>query len=319
MSLAKILGIVCLSLFPATFLAQNKIIQEESQVEPVPSSSRELKRKVAILRFSNETQYGKGLFYNRENDPIAKQALDILSAKLAAADKFILLERSDLADILEEAQFGNITPQMVGADYAIIGSVTQYGRKEVGDAGVFRSSKSQIVEAAVSIRLVDTTTGVILYSGEGKGEAKIKTKQVLGIGGKAGYDATLSDKAISMAISALVENVINKCTNKPWRAYFLSYDENAVVISGGAAQGIRAGDLFQIVERGKSVRNPQTGISLELPGKTVGRVEVLSVGGDTPQSEYAFVRVLEGNVDRTNLETYYLQETIPVDSSQEKL
>ena len=29
-----------------------------------------LKRKVAIGRFSNETQYGKGIFYDRENDPI---------------------------------------------------------------------------------------------------------------------------------------------------------------------------------------------------------------------------------------------------------
>lgn len=43
------------------------------------------KRKVAIGRFSNETQYAKGLFYDKENDPMRKQALDILSSKLAAS------------------------------------------------------------------------------------------------------------------------------------------------------------------------------------------------------------------------------------------
>ena len=52
---------------------------------------RTIKRKVAIGRFSNETQYAKGLFYDKENDPMRKQALDILSSKLAATGKFILL------------------------------------------------------------------------------------------------------------------------------------------------------------------------------------------------------------------------------------
>ena len=46
---------------------------------------RTIKRKVAIGRFSNETQYAKGLFYDKENDPMGKQALDILSSKLASS------------------------------------------------------------------------------------------------------------------------------------------------------------------------------------------------------------------------------------------
>lgn len=57
----------------------NQSIQENGMV---------LKRKVAIGRFSNETQYAKGIFYDKENDPMGKQALDILSAKLAASGKF---------------------------------------------------------------------------------------------------------------------------------------------------------------------------------------------------------------------------------------
>ena len=62
-----------------------------------------LKRKVAIGRFSNETQYGKGIFYDRENDPMRKQAMDILSSKLAASGKFILLERDDLDVLVKES------------------------------------------------------------------------------------------------------------------------------------------------------------------------------------------------------------------------
>lgn len=47
----------------------------------VAQEERTIKRKVAIGRFSNETQYAKGMFYDRKNDPMRKQALDILSSK----------------------------------------------------------------------------------------------------------------------------------------------------------------------------------------------------------------------------------------------
>ena len=110
-------------------------------VEPVKQNTTDagkvIKRKVAIGRFSNETQYAKGIFYDKENDPMGKQALDILSAKLAASGKFILLERGDLASLLEEAKKSDNGLATIGADYMIIGSVTEFGRKNVGKSGVF--------------------------------------------------------------------------------------------------------------------------------------------------------------------------------------
>jgi curli biogenesis system outer membrane secretion channel CsgG len=82
--------------------SQRKTEIVETVNVPVADDGLVLKRKVAIGRFSNETQYAKGIFYDKENDPMGKQALDILSSKLAASGKFLLLERSDLAALLEE-------------------------------------------------------------------------------------------------------------------------------------------------------------------------------------------------------------------------
>lgn len=284
-------------------------------VEPVVQENHDLggkviKRKVAIGRFSNETQYAKGIFYDKENDPMGKQALDILSAKLAASGKFLLLERNDLTSLLEEAKKNENGLATVGADYMIIGSVTEFGRKNIGKSGVFSNTKSQIVEAAVAIRLVDVSTGLIIYSDEGKGSAELTTRTTLGVGGKADYDATLSDKAISEAIGQLVENIINKCTNKPWRTYFLSYDSDAQIIAGGASQGIKAGDTFAVKTRGKKVKNPQTGVMIELPGKTLGNVTVVETAGDTPETEYSIVSFSGDNssIDANKLLDYYIEE-----------
>ncbi len=146
---------------------QQKVVRVESQVQAVKNDYQGLKRKVAIARFSNETQYAKGVFYDKANDPMGKQAVDILSTKLAATNKFILLERSDMDKIVEELKIAdNENYQKVGADYLIIGSITEFGRKNVGDVNAFSRSKTQTVQAGVSIRLVNVSTGQIIYSDE---------------------------------------------------------------------------------------------------------------------------------------------------------
>ena len=131
----------------------------------------------------------------------------------------------------------------------------------------------------------------------------------MGVGGRADYDATLSDKAISEAIGQLVENIINNCTDKPWRTFFLTYDSDAQMIAGGASQGIREGDVFAVKTRGRKVKNPQSGVMMELPGKQIGTVTVSATGGDTPETEYSFVEYNGSTpIDATKLNTYYIEE-----------
>ena len=264
-----------------------------------------LKRKVAIGRFTNETQYGKGIFYDRENDPMRKQAMDILSSKLAASEKFILLERDDLDVIVKET---GSEMQKIGADYIILGSITQFGRKTEGDEGIFSSTKTQTVEATVNVRLVDVASGLIIYSDEAKGQAETSSKTTLGIGGTAGFDATLSDKAISAALTQLVENIINKCMDKPWRGYILTVEDGEYVISGGVTQGITPGTTFGLYKKGKMVNNPQTGANVELPGKRLGQVTVTANFGDTPETEISFSTYEGEAIDTDHLELYYLME-----------
>lgn len=305
----KFLVTTLLLTFSLGGFAQRKVEVVDTNLQEVSDEGLVLKRKVAIGRFTNETQYAKGVFYDKENDPMGKQALDILSSKLAASGKFLLLERSDLSTLLEESKKGENVAATIGADYMIIGSITEYGRKNIGKSGVFSNQKTQMVEAAVSVRLVDVSTGLIIYSDEAKGSAELTTKTSMGIGGKAGFDATLSDKAISEAIGQLVENIINKCTDSSWKTYFLSYDSDAILIAGGQSQGLKEGLTFAVMTKGKQVKNPQTGIMITLPGKKVGTATVIMTGGDTPETEYSFVEVTTSEeINATNMSNYIIQE-----------
>lgn len=304
------LALVSLALIGCGTTAKTTVNKTEGSLnETVDASAYQgLKRTVAIARFSNETEYAKGAFYDKDNDPLGKQAIDILSAKLSARGKFVLLERADADKIQAEIANHGGSAQKVPADYLIIGSITEFGRKTTGEVGFVSRSKKQSVEAGVNVRLVDVRTGQIIYSEEGKGEAETTSSTTFGMGGVQGYDATLSDKAISAAIEKLVDNIEKTCMDRPWKSYFLSYDGDGIIIAGGAKQGVKAGSVLSVYERGKQVKNPQTGMMIELPGKQVAKLTVLMTGGTTVTDEYAVVELSEGSVDSAKLANYVIQD-----------
>lgn len=261
-----------------------------------PQEQNGLKRKVAIGRFTNETKYGQSFFIDANNDRIGKQAMDILSAKLFESGKFIMLERADLSKIEDELKIGNSATLSNAADYVILGSITEFGRKEVSDVGLFSRVKKQEAFARVHIRIVDVSTGEIVYSEEGKGSAFTEDGTVMGVGGKAAYNSQLNDKAISAAISDLTSNIIENMTDKPWRGYILGYEDGNLITSGGASQNIKVGDNFDVYQKGREVRNPQTNMMITLPGKKVASITIVATMGDTPQSEVSLAEIKSGNI-----------------------
>jgi Uncharacterized protein involved in formation of curli polymers len=274
----------------------------------VEKQERFLKRKVAIARFSNETKYGQGFFYDQNDDRLGKQAMDIFSAKLTATDKFILLERVDLSHLNKEKEMAKLEDLHIPADYLILGSITEFGRKTTSDVGVFSRAKKQTAYAKVSVRLVDVRTSQIVYSEEGSGEAFSEAETVLGVGTTAEYDATLNDKVISAAIGKLVNNISENLLEKPWRSYILSYEENKILIAGGKLQGIKEGDMFIVYKRGQKINNPQTGIPIELPGKEVGKLKVQSLIPGDVTTELSVCTKESGDVSAINFTDYYIQE-----------
>jgi curli biogenesis system outer membrane secretion channel CsgG len=255
-----------------------------------------LKRKVAIGRFTNETRYGQSFFLDQNNDKVGKQAMDILSSKLFQTGKFIMLERADLGKIEKELKIGNSNSLDNPADYLILGSITELGYKEVSDVGLFSRVKKQEMSAKVHIRIVDVSTGQIIYSEEGKGIAFSEAGTVMGVGGKAGYDGQLNDKAIEAAISDLASNIIENMLDKPWKGYILGFEDGNLITSGGKSQNIKVGDIFDVFQKGKQVKNPQTNMMITLPGKKIASISIVATMGDTPETEISLASITSGDL-----------------------
>lgn len=267
----------------------------QTQAQQSGVAKKGLKRKVAIARFTNETRYGQSFFLDDQKDRIGKQAVDILSNKLMQTEKFIMLERADLDKLQKELAIGNAAPLRNMADYLIVGSVTEFGRKDTGEVGILSRTKRQTAFAKVHVRMIDIYTGQVIYSEDGEGSAFSEAGTVFGVGGRAGYDSTLDDKALDAAITNLASNIIEKLLDKPWRGYILGQEDNQLIISGGKSQNIGIGDVFNVYLEGKKVKNPQTNMEVTLPAKKLAKIKVVTALGETPENEVSLCQVVEGD------------------------
>jgi curli biogenesis system outer membrane secretion channel CsgG len=267
-------------------------------VEPVLSNQPTgLKRKVAIARFSNETLYGKGAFYVKENDPLANKATDILASKLAQSQKFVLLEASNDA---KGSSYGFDTEKLIGVDYIIVGSVSEFGRKDETDSKVFSRSREQTAIATVNIRLIDVKTGKVIYGEEGSGSSASQNKSSFGVGSTASYDTSINDQAISAAISKLIDNIINKLTDSPWKSFILSEQDGTYLIAGGKTQGVQVGNEFSVEQKGKEMKNPQTGGTITLPGTQIATLKVVQVvDAQNADNEVSICTLQSGAITQT--------------------
>jgi len=307
LSLLLMTGTLLLSVGCSTVTKPNNNVLAQSQPnisETVQQTDRVLKRKVAIARFTDETRHSNLFAINPNGDRIGKQATDILAARLNQTGKFILLERSDLDKINSEKSLNNLQSDTIGADYLIIGSISEFGRSAESEVGVFSRNKIQKAKAKVNVRLVEVATGRVVYSEEGSGESTAEANTVFGVGSRAAYDSSLDDKAISAAISQLINNLINNLLDTPWRAYLVGQQEGLYIMTGGKSQGIQEGDIFRVMKAGKKVKNPQTGLMIELPGKEVAsiRVDLLVGEGD---NEVALCSLAQGQIEG-DLAQYYV-------------
>jgi curli biogenesis system outer membrane secretion channel CsgG len=256
----------------------------------------QLKRKIAVARFTNETQSGNTFLVSSEGDRLGKQASDILSARLAETNQFLLFERLDSEKTSAEQMLAGLSEEGVSVDYIILGSVSEFGRSTESDSGVFSRTKTQKAFAKVNVRLVEVETGRIVFAAEGAGEASSSAKKTMGVGSSAGYDQSLTDVAISSAISQVTSNLIENMTGKPWRSYVLSEEDGLFVIAGGAGQGLQTDMYLDVAIEGKKIKNPQTGAMITLPGKNVASLKVLYSFGEDEFSQISFTELIKGEV-----------------------
>lgn len=190
------------------------------KVEAAATPYRGVRVPVAIGKFDNRSNFMRGIFSDGI-DRLGSQAKTTLAAHLQQSQRFSVLDRENLAEARQEAQYQAKTQGIKGADFVVTGDISEFGRKETGDQqlfGLLGRGKSQVAYAKVTLNIVNTLTSEVVFSARGAGEYELSNREVVGFGGTAGYDATLNGKVLDLAIREAVNALVAGLDNGQWAA-----------------------------------------------------------------------------------------------------
>ncbi len=174
------------------------------------------KPRVAVLEFKNKADNQ----YWWHGGAEAMQ--DVFVTELFKSGKFRVVEREQLAALMQEKNLtlsGDLDPatavrigKILGVNYLLTGSVTEYGVTDKGGHGRgigklpgFSAGKRSFV-AAVNSRLIDTSTGEIVWADEARAEESSVKVSVGGFGGGV-EDQRMFDKVMKPCIQQLVASI----------------------------------------------------------------------------------------------------------------
>ena len=191
---------------------------EVAKVQAASTQPQGPRVPVAVGKFDNRSNYMMGVFSDGI-DRLGSQAKTSLVAHLQQSQRFSVLERENMNEISQEAKLQGVAQTVRGASFLITGDITEFGRKEVGDQqffGVLGRGRSQVAYAKITLNVVNTRTSEVVYSARGAGEYQLSTREVVGFGGTAGYDATLNGKVLDLAMRDAVDNLSSARDSSKW-------------------------------------------------------------------------------------------------------
>jgi curli biogenesis system outer membrane secretion channel CsgG len=185
-------------------------------VVPALQAAASDRPRIAVLEFKNKAE-NQWWWHGG-----AQAAQDVFVTELVKSGKFRVVEREQLAALMQEKNLtlsGDLDPstavrvgKLLGVNYLLTGAVTEYGITEksghapgIGRLPGFSAGKKTFV-AALNARLIDTSTGEILWADEARAEESSVKVNVGGFGGGVD-DQRMFDKVMKPCILQLTASI----------------------------------------------------------------------------------------------------------------
>jgi curli biogenesis system outer membrane secretion channel CsgG len=243
------------------------------------------KRKVVIAEFKNQTRFG--------SRRLGSNLTDIITTELVKSNRFIVLEREDLAKVMQEINFSNTLGQgqlaserkFQDADYVITGAITKYSVNTTGNKGIISSSKIQRAEISFDMKMINVRTGEVVLSDQGEGVSDVEYGTTLGVGNTGGYDEGLEQEAFRAAAIDVMDNIIETVNKTPWMANVAKISGNKLYINAGQKSNLKIDTKLSVYKQGEKIEF--NGRFLGFEENKVGEAKVVNyLGEDAAILEY---------------------------------
>jgi TolB-like protein len=251
---------------------------------------------IAVLDFAADKDtitFGQGFIVRETVETSTAFLTSELMTFLVKANKFDVVERSRMKDILTEQEFsesGYISPEtavklgkLIGADYFVMGKIEQFqagieSKKIPYTNEVQRQYEGKIT---VNVRIVDSRGGKVVAANkfivEHEDRNRRRDKEVT----PDDFLDALKEKAVKEIVNGIVEGVF------PLKIIKIAGDN--VYINRGAGVSFKVGDTLTVLSQGEGLVDPDTGESLGSAEEEIGRVEVVTI-----QKKFSTAKILSG-------------------------
>ncbi len=263
-------------------------------------AGKEPKKRVAVVDFENKAGYR-----HRQGD-IGDGLTEKLIEALIETDKFIVLERQALKDVLAEQNLKNVATvkpavlgRLTGAQALIRGVVThvevtggQEGGVRLGKVKV--GGNKQKVSVKVNLRIIDTVTGQILESKTVEGTAKKRGGRLQFRSKDVETDLKVEDnvpvgEAADNAVEQAVEKIVAGMEKIPWQGSISRVSGQQIFINAGYQENVQPGLTLRVFEKGVELIDKETNESLGRFDEEIGVIEVQRV-----EARFSIAQVVQG-------------------------
>ena len=210
---------------------------------------------------------------------------------LVKANKFDVVERSRMKDILTEQEFsesGYISPEtavklgkLIGADYFVMGKIEQFkaGIESKKIPYTDEVKKQYEGKITVNVRIVDSRGGKVVTANKFIVEYEDRNRK---------NEVTADDFLDALKEKAVI-NIVNGIVEGVFPLKIIKITGDKVYINRGAGVSFKVGDILTVMAQGEGLVDPDTGESLGSAEEEVGRVEVATV-----QKKFSTAKIVSG-------------------------
>lgn len=274
-------------------------------VRPLPRAVRDYNiPTIAILDFEN-----KAHFPYRWN--LGQGIRDRLVDELVNSRRYTVLNRADIQDVMNELEMqksskfrkeGRLNKgRLKNVKYLIKGAVTDFSHVAGGSLRGFiknfgMGTSGQMAVVSVTLYVTDVETGEVVVSRSfsdnvwaGDVDFAATYKKVT-FGASSFYKTPLGE-ATANVIKKCIKSISTAIVREKWYPSVVKVVGDTLIFSGGVDRAIKLGSVWAAHEEGEILFDPQTGDELgRLPGRDMGRVEVIKVEG-----RFSHAKIIEGD------------------------
>ena len=268
---------------------------------------------VAVMKFENRAPFPLGW---KLGDGMA----DILVDRLVATGRFHVVERPELGSILKELRLQNsgmtrrqrraAVGQIKNVQYLIKGTVTDFGhvmttRGWFSGPAVSASGSHARAVMGMTFYVVDVESGEIVHSNKleewvSASDVAVKGRYAdVAMGGSVFYQTPLG-RATGKVMDRAVRLIVESIAARRWQPKIAAVEGQAgapapvgetVLLNGGLNRNVLIGEIYEVLQAGARVLDPETGDVLGYrPSTVVGLVRVREV-----RDRFSIAEVIEGH------------------------